>query len=518
MKRLLSFVVLFLPFSVIALLALNISLALAIGDRPEAKNMRLVGFNNLQARSAYQPIIHKQGNRWIAYIGHHGGSAVNPMTKSVEPNGTSIVDVTDPRRPVYLKHLPGGAGVGEAGGAQMVRACNGSDLPNANKDKIYLLRGTSSSHEVYDGTDPSNPVLVTTIVSNLGDTHKNFWECDTGIAYLVSDGTSLGTSVPSFPAWRAERMTQIFDLSNPADPKFVRNWGLVGQEPGSTGPVPQDLHGAISIGPKGIRGVTERVYFGHGTGSDGILQIVDRKKLLDPAANGCPTSANFRTNPTEADLLCPQLGRMDTSRTMGAHTVFPLLRQPVPELAAQAQNSVRDFVFLVNEAGGGSGAGICTGNRQIAYVVDVTTGSSGNESVPTIISNFYVPENSGDFCNRGGRFGAHASSESFTDLFYGKLIFVSWFNAGVRAVDIREPFSPQEVGFYIPATTPDTDVRCTNITITPGQPPQEICNFVVQTNNVEVDERGFIYIVDRANTGMHILELTGKAREIMQGQ
>ena len=306
MKRLLSFIVLFFPFSVIALLTLNISLALAIGETPEAKNMRLVGFNNLQARSAYQPIIHKQGDRWIAYIGHHGGSAVNPMTKSVEPNGTSIVDVTDPRRPLYLKHLPGGAGVGEAGGAQMVRACNGSDLPNANKGKIYLLRATSNSHEVYDVTDPSSPVLVATIVSNLGDTHKNYWECDTGIAYLVSDGTTLATAVPSFPAWRAERMTQIFDLSNPADPKFIRNWGLIGQEPGSTGPVPQDLHGPISIGPKGIRGVTNRVYFGHGTGSDGILQIVDRLKLLDPAANGCPTSANFRTNPTEEDLLCPQ--------------------------------------------------------------------------------------------------------------------------------------------------------------------------------------------------------------------
>src|SRR3954470_6664524 len=94
-------------------------------QRAEMHDMQLVGFNNLQARSAYQPIIHKQGDRWIAYIGHHGGSAVNPMTKRVEPNGTSIVDVTDPRRPVYLKHLPGGAGVGEAGGAQMVRACNG---------------------------------------------------------------------------------------------------------------------------------------------------------------------------------------------------------------------------------------------------------------------------------------------------------------------------------------------------------------------------------------------------------
>ena len=31
------------------------------------------GFNDLQARSAYQPTIHKQGDRYIAYVGHHGG-------------------------------------------------------------------------------------------------------------------------------------------------------------------------------------------------------------------------------------------------------------------------------------------------------------------------------------------------------------------------------------------------------------------------------------------------------------
>jgi len=31
---------------------------------------------------------------------------------------------------------------------------------------------------------------------------------------------------------------------------------------------------------------------------------------------------------------------------------------------------------------------------------------------------------------------------------------------------------------------------------------------------VEVDERGYIYIVDRANSGMHILELSGSARSI----
>jgi hypothetical protein len=35
-----------------------------------------------------------------------------------------------------------------------------------------------------------------------------------------------------------------------------------------------------------------------------------------------------------------------------------------------------------------------------------------------------------------------------------------------------------------------------------------------QTNNVPTDDRGYIYIVDRANTGLHILRLTGAAREI----
>src|SRR6185295_11726932 len=56
-----------------------------VGDPPEAKDMRQVGMNDLQARSAYQPTIHKQGDRYIAYVGHHGGTPavpqpVNPLT------------------------------------------------------------------------------------------------------------------------------------------------------------------------------------------------------------------------------------------------------------------------------------------------------------------------------------------------------------------------------------------------------------------------------------------------------
>ena len=32
----------------------------------------------------------------------------------------------------------------------------------------------------------------------------------------------------------------------------------------------------------------------------------------------------------------------------------------------------------------------------------------------------------------------------------------------------------------------------------------------------EVDERGYIYIVDRANTGVHILQLSGDGWKVLQ--
>ena len=73
----------------------------------ESKDMRLVGHNDLQGRSAYQPVIHQHGSRWIAYVGHHGGVQANSLNGNKEDNGTSILDVTDPRQPKYLAHIPG---------------------------------------------------------------------------------------------------------------------------------------------------------------------------------------------------------------------------------------------------------------------------------------------------------------------------------------------------------------------------------------------------------------------------
>lgn len=87
-----------------AILGFAIPIAADAQHGAEGRNMNLVGYNDLQARSAYMPVIHQQGNRRIAYIGHHGGAARNPMTGQEELNGTSIVDVTDPKDPKEIAY------------------------------------------------------------------------------------------------------------------------------------------------------------------------------------------------------------------------------------------------------------------------------------------------------------------------------------------------------------------------------------------------------------------------------
>jgi hypothetical protein len=454
--------------------------AQTIHDPAQAMNMRLVGFNDLQARSAYQPSIHKQGGRTIAYIGHHGGSYVarpmNPLSGAGEFNGTSIVDVTDPAQPKYLAHIPGSEGGPETGGAQMTRVCDGASLPNGDRDAVYLLRSFGrTAHEIWNVADPASPKLVTRIGGNYRDTHKSWWECETGIGFLVS----------GVPGWRVNRMLEVYDLSNPAQPRKIRDFGLPGQEPGATGAVPSELHGPISTGVAG-----NRLYLAYGPLNGGIFQIVDRDKLL-----------NGPKEPTAANLRFPEVGRLELSPLHGAHTAFPLLQMPLAQFARSRVGAVRDFVMIVSEAAGRANG--CQETQQMAWFADISV-----EGKPMMVANFSVPEASGNYCERGVRFGAHSSNESMAPIFHKKLAFITYFAAGVRAADIRNPYQPREVGYFIPAMTEATEKRCFKID------GVERCTTSVQSNNVETDDRGYIYVVDRANIGLHILELTGEARAI----
>ncbi len=455
----------------------------ARGHGSEQRNMRLVGAHDLQGRAAYQPLPIRQGDRYVLYVGHHVGRVLNSLSGDQEVNGTSVLDVTDPRRPFYLRHIPA---TGEAQSAQHVRVCDGADLPRGDAGTIYLLRtNDNESHEVWDVTDPQFPSLVTTVVSVgrmaiSGDkaTHKSAWDCETGIAYLVS----------SVDDWRAGRILQVFDLGDPAAPVHVRDYSLVGVQPDASGPVPggSGVHEPVVF--------DDRLYLSYGTSNSGVMQLLDRDRLLhgDPAATD-PFA------PTPANLRYPEIARLDMPSFWGAHTAWPLLDMDISDYAGARDGVVRDFLVLVSE----SVEHECQEIRHAAFMVDIT-----DEARPFPVSTFQVPEASGNFCDRGGRFGPHGFQESRHPLFFKKLVFFSWFNAGVRAVDVRDPFRLQEVGFYIPATTEQTAPRCVTIN------GEERCKIVIQTNNVEVDDRGFIYLVDRANTGLHIVELTGQAREI----
>ena len=191
--------------------------------------------------------------------------------------------------------------------------------------KFYMLRVYGNqAHEIWDVTSPGDPQLITTIVRGLKGTHKNFWECETGIAYLVSGQ----------PGWRVPRMAKIYDLSDPAKPVFIRDFGLHGQEPGSTGTPPGDngLHGPLVIPGR------NRVYFAYGFVREGVVQIVDREKLLKGPAE-----------PTEANLLYPQISRMDLPPSVGAHNVFPLLQMSIGDFAKEAER-VRDMLVIIDEA------------------------------------------------------------------------------------------------------------------------------------------------------------------------
>jgi hypothetical protein len=219
-----------------------------------------------------------------------------------------------------------------------------------------------------------------------------------------------------------------------------------------------------------------------------VIEIVDRQKLLTGPAE-----------PTDENLRSPVIARVDLPADMGAHNVFPLLRMPMPEFAKQKDGKVKDFLVLIGE----TVANECQENRQLLRIFDISS-----ETRPVGVATWTVPEDSGNFCTAGGRFGMHSSNENFTTVYYNRVVFVAHFNAGVRALDIRDPYRPKEIGYYIPAVTAKTDQRCT------GQAVEQHCKIAIQTNNVEVDDRGYIYAVDRANTGMHILELTGAARQV----
>ncbi|HEX6792219.1 MAG TPA: hypothetical protein VF304_00090 [Casimicrobiaceae bacterium] len=543
-----------LSAAVSTVLALGAANVLAISQSGEAQNMIRIGHTDLQGRPTYQPnLIQYPDGRWMLFVGQHSGVPEGRVTNcpsntlpdplnggACENNGTMIIDVTDPRNPVELKLIPAPSG----GQAQMVRMCLGSVLPGGITGHVYLLRnvqgGSQAGYQMFDVTDPKNPVMKKSL-TGIRSTHKDWIECSTGIAYMP--GSKNSVTVPGTPLWRQSQAMLIYDWSNPENgqpPVYIRTFGLPGGEPNATGTVPNSLHGAISAhdhpmaAQKLARGqdvIGNRIYAAWGVGNDGIVTIINRDKLLPLISDGhggnkggswMPETPNSFDAPQDDELIGPKsptVGYFQMSPDQGGHTSMPVfglkprsMQSYFDPSSDDAKNdghfNVRDIVVVTSEATADGGNGFCQEPPHFAFTLDVTVENSMTSPPstrvehdpyqgPMVLGTMSVDPRSGakykrgNYCTRGARFGVHSTEENFNNPYYGKLTALAYFNGGLRVWDIREPQAPREVAFYVPQADALTD--------TAGY----------MTNNVEIDNRGYFYVVDRDGAGMDVLQLTG---------
>jgi hypothetical protein len=117
-----------------------------------------------------------------------------------------------------------------------------------------------------------------------------------------------------------------------------------------------------------------------------------------------------------------------------------------------------------------------------------------------IISAFPMPRPSPglgyrNYYDKGGRFGPHNQHHQQSQPGLAPnddIVYMTYFNAGLRIFDISDPFMPAEVGHYVPDDPP----------VRRGPKPQRL---VTQFEDVLVDDRGVIYCTDK-NRGLFVLD------------
>jgi len=132
----------------------------------------------------------------------------------------------------------------------------------------------------------------------------------------------------------------------------------------------------------------------------------------------------------------------------------------------------------------------CAGEEHLVRVVDVADPAS-----PRVVS--VCPPPVGDFCDRGLRFGPHNTHENRPGSYQSDhLVFVTYFNAGLRVYDLSEPAAPAEVASWMPPTPPGQEA--------------------IQINDVFVAADHSIYVTDRIGGGVYVVRPDNQMENMMQ--
>jgi len=366
-----------------------------------------------------------------AYVGH---------ITNEERLGTSILDVSDPRKPrlVSQLHL-------DDGGSHSHKARIAGDLmivnveqnmgPMGRKAENLPSQATSYAEggfKIYDVSNRNKPRLIAHHRTHGRGVHR--FDMDERYAYI-------STEMEGFVG----NILVIYDIRNPARPEEVSRWWMPGQhvaggEKPAWGGRRNRLHHALRFG--------DELWAGCWHAS---LRVIDISDIRAP-------------------------------RTIGEYNYHPPFPEPSHTfMPVPAPIGGRRIAVAIDEEDHAHSAEEMERRRgrphACLWILDATDVARMKP-----LSLFEVSELDSPWSRAApGRFGAH----QFQEHMEGTLVYCTWFSGGLRIVDVADPGAPQEVGYFIPEPAAGKAAP--------------------QTNDVDVDPNGLVYIVDRY-AGFDILE------------
>lgn len=338
-----------------------------------------------------------------------------------QPAGTTIVDMADPRNPKVIATLELPVGWH----SHKVRVAN--DIMVVNHESL----GSTGNPDfggglaIYDVSNPSTPTLISKWRTEGRGIHR--YDFDGRYAYIS----------PTVEGYIGN-IVMILDLIDPANPVEVGRWWIPGQweAGGEDYPwndwVPPRCHHPMRRG--------DRLYVSYWHHGFFILDISDMSKPT--LVSGVNTSPNF-PHPTHTCLTFPEKIKGREIMIVADEDVAKLWECP----------------------------------PAFTWIYDIT-----NEQQPIPISTFQVDGLDVDGSPQPPMMGCHQPSERLTG---GTVVPFAWFAQGLRLIDIADPFSPIEVGHFIPEVPTGYEMP--------------------SSNDVTLDDRGLIYLLDR-NHGIDIIE------------
>ena len=403
-------------------LSLGVAQADPIPPGWQASGLEVVGFTGLDGKpGAFKLAIkHARNDRWYLYAGHSFDQ------------GWSIIDVTDPAKPRYVKFIPYATPEKDVLTAQLTLH---EDILITAIDKVSKV---DPAIIIWDISDPENPKRISQWKGGEGGSHRN--------TYPGGKYAYLSTFAEGYQGRGHEVV--ILDMTDPKAPKQVGVIAQPGQKVGET--LPKDhapgFHGPVNISPDGKMA------------SFGFTPDVVNVDVSDPA------------NPKFIGKLTMTPPFMYAGN-QSVHTVLPLWD--------------RQILFASSEASKG---GCDKDGMNWAAFID-----NKDPAHPRLMSLFPNPRPPKDapyknFCYKEGRFGPHNTvmEQHNPDVHpISNVLYVTWFNAGLRAFDISDPYQPEERAWFLPPDDPHPKDH--------GGPHASKTNWM---EDVAQDSRGFIYADD----------------------